>query len=95
MWARVKGKTENDLQTLPFKAVYNFRPGFILPLTGQKNVLKLYRYLGWLFPLLTKFSDNLASTMHQLATAMINTALFGYKKPVVEVRDILLLAGKS
>jgi uncharacterized protein YbjT (DUF2867 family) len=27
MWARVKGKTENDLAKLPFKKVYNFRPG--------------------------------------------------------------------
>lgn len=95
MWARVKGKTENDLQKLPFKKVYNFRPGFILPVAGQKNVLKLYRYLGWLFPLLTKFSGNLATTMQQLGTAMINAALFGYNKPVVEVKDILLLAVKN
>ncbi|MCF8448188.1 MAG: NAD-dependent epimerase/dehydratase family protein, partial [Bacteroidia bacterium] len=29
MWARVKGKTENDLMKLPFKGVYNFRPGFM------------------------------------------------------------------
>lgn len=95
MWARVKGKTENDLQKLPFKAVYNFRPGFILPLPGQKNVLKLYKYLGWLFPIFTKFSDNLASTMQQLATAMINAALSGYTKPVLEVKDVLFLSGKS
>ena len=26
MWARVKGRTENALQRLPFKAVYLFRP---------------------------------------------------------------------
>src|SRR5215831_15581930 len=32
MWARVKGKTENALCALPFKAVYLFRPGFIQPL---------------------------------------------------------------
>lgn len=95
MWARVKGKTENKLQKLPFKAVYSFRPGFILPSPKQKNVLKLYKYLGWLFPLLTKFSNNFASTMQQLATAMINAALIGYEKPVLEVKDILFLAGKS
>ena len=39
MWARVKGKTENDLVKLPFKAVYNFRPPFMLPTDGLKNVL--------------------------------------------------------
>lgn len=38
-WARVKGKTENDLQKLPFKSVYNFRPPFLLPSKGLKNVL--------------------------------------------------------
>src|SRR5205085_1835438 len=30
-WARIKGKTENDLMKLPFKKVYNFRPGLIKP----------------------------------------------------------------
>lgn len=95
MWARVKGKTENDLQKLSFKAIYNFRPGLILPIAGQKNVLKLYSYLGWLFPILAKFSDNLACTMQQLGTSMIFVALFGYQKPIVEVKDMLLLAGKG
>ena len=34
MWARVKGKTENDLLKLPFKAAYMFRPAGIQPLHG-------------------------------------------------------------
>ena len=33
MWARVKGKTENDLLKLPFKA-YMFRPAMIQPSWG-------------------------------------------------------------
>jgi nucleoside-diphosphate-sugar epimerase len=37
MWARVKGKTENDLARLGFKAEYNFRPGVMLPFNGQRN----------------------------------------------------------
>ena len=37
MWARVKGKTENDLAKLGFKAEYNFRPGVMTPFDGQKN----------------------------------------------------------
>ncbi|RYD86662.1 MAG: NAD-dependent epimerase/dehydratase family protein, partial [Sphingobacteriales bacterium] len=44
MWARVKGKTENDLAKLPFKKVYNFRPGFMKPTPGLKNTLGLYKY---------------------------------------------------
>ena len=38
MWARVKGKTENDLMKLPFKASYMFRPGFIQPTKSLKNM---------------------------------------------------------
>lgn len=49
-WAQVKGKTENDLMKLPFKQVFNFRPGFIKPLPGQKYAHKFYTYINWLFP---------------------------------------------
>ena len=34
MWTRVKGKTENALLRLPFKAAYMFRPAAIQPLHG-------------------------------------------------------------
>jgi hypothetical protein len=51
MWARVKGKTENDLMKRPFKAVYNFRPSIIKPTKGLHNTLKLYHYFGWMMPL--------------------------------------------
>ena len=43
MWARVKGRTENDLRQLPFKAVYSFRPGVIQPLHGIRSRTPLYR----------------------------------------------------
>lgn len=51
MWARVKGRTENALLKLPFKAVYNFRPGFMRPVKGQKNVRYIYRVFDVLSPL--------------------------------------------
>ncbi|MCC3216360.1 NAD-dependent epimerase/dehydratase family protein [Chryseobacterium sp. X308] len=38
MWARVKGKTENDLKRMNFRGAYNFRPGFMKPVEGQINV---------------------------------------------------------
>jgi hypothetical protein len=37
MWARVKGKAENALARLPFKAVYNFRPALMKPTPGQNR----------------------------------------------------------
>lgn len=49
MWARVKGKTENDLMKLPFKLVYNFRPGYMQPTKGLKNTLNFYKFAGWLY----------------------------------------------
>ena len=46
MWARVKGRTENDLQRLPFKDVHSFRPAYIQPMHGIKSRTKLYRALA-------------------------------------------------
>lgn len=95
MWARVKGKTENDLMKLPFKKVYAFRPGFIQPTSGLKNTLPAYKYMGWLFPVLQLFSKNYACTLKEVGDAMINVVLHGYGKQVLEVRDIVALAQKQ
>ena len=43
MWARVKGRAENALMRLPFKGVYNFRPGLMTPKPGQKHLKTSYR----------------------------------------------------
>ncbi len=50
MWARVKGKTENDLMKLPFRAAYMFRPGYMHPTPGLKNTNKYYKYITWMYP---------------------------------------------
>lgn len=91
-WARVKGKTENDLMKLNFKKVYAFRPGFIIPAKGQKNVHKYYTWLGFLFPLLRTMFPKFVSTLEELGLAMINSVSKGYEKPVLEVTDIIELA---
>lgn len=95
MWAWVKGKTENDLRKLAFDQVFAFRPGFLRPTDGQQNVLKLYKYLGWLYPVLRAVYPNGASSLTQLARAMINVTRFGYDKHVIEVKDILLLGDRQ
>lgn len=92
MWARVKGKTENDLMKLHFKEVYNFRPGIIEPTRGLKNTLGLYKYLGWLIPVIRFFSPNFISTLRELGLAMINVVLKSYDKHIIEVKDIHALA---
>ncbi len=92
MWARVKGKTENDLMKLPFKKVYAFRPGFMKSTKGLKNTLSYYKYFDWLYPALRVMFPNFVSSLSELGLAMINTALKGSDKAVLEVKDIVLLA---
>ena len=88
MWARVKGKTENTLAGMPFKKVYNFRPGFMKITPGQKNELKMYKYFAWMFPILKMVLPNSTSTMKQVGRAMINCLVKGFDKQTLEVRDI-------
>lgn len=95
MWARVKGKTENDLMKLPFKQVYNFRPGGIepfLPLRSSQTYYKTYKYLKWLFAVMKVVTPGLIVGLKELATAMINASLVGYSKNILEISDIKQLA---
>src|SRR6267154_2705915 len=93
MWARVKGKTENDLTKI-FKHAYNFRPGALEPTPGQKNSLRLYSYLGWLIPLIRLLAPNSICKLADLGNAMVNSVTKGYDKQILEVPDILALSRK-
>jgi uncharacterized protein YbjT (DUF2867 family) len=89
MWARVKGRAENALMKLPFKGVYNFRPGFMKPTDGQQNVKAYYRIFGAVIPLVL---PGLSCTMREVARSMINAAVKGAPKQVLEVADLKALA---
>ncbi len=91
MWARVKGKTENDLLKL-CKNAYMFRPGYMHPTKGLKNVLKYYKYISWMYPFLRLIFPKYVSTMKEMGVAMIKCASQGSDKRVLEVRDIVQLA---
>jgi uncharacterized protein YbjT (DUF2867 family) len=92
MWARVKGKTENALMRMAFRRVYNFRPGFMKPTAGQKNIKSYYKAIGWLYPGLVILFPNQVSTLREVGLAMINSVLKGYPKQVLEIKDIKALA---
>lgn len=94
MWARVKGKTENDLMKLPFKQVYNFRPGAIEATKGLKNVLPYYKYFSWLIPIIRLFAPNSIIKLKEIGIAMINSVTKGYEKQILEVSDIKALAAR-
>ena len=95
MWARVKGKTENDLMKLPFKRAYMFRPGYMQPTLGLKNTLSYYKYISWLYPALRAVFPGAASTLAELGLAMIHVALYGYDKQVLEVKDMVEVAKRG
>ncbi len=95
MWARVKGKTENDLTKLAFKAVYNFRPGFIKPIKGLKKTLVLSKIFDPLYPVLKLFFPKAVVTLEDVGRAMINSARHGDKKNILECDDIRRLADSS
>ena len=87
-WARVKGKTENDLQKLGFKKVYLFRPGILKPTPGLKNTLGFYKWMGWLIPVIELFSSKGVNSLKELGNAMITAVTKGYDKHILEVKDI-------
>jgi nucleoside-diphosphate-sugar epimerase len=89
MWARVKGKTENDLARLPFKAEYNFRPGGMLPFKEQQNWKAIYKFI---VKVITLFMPAKIITMQELGSAMINATTIGYHKQILEIADIKELA---
>lgn len=89
MWARVKGKTENDLMKLPFKGQYNFRPGGMSPVKGQKNAKMLYVII---VSIIRVFSPESVISLNELGQAMINAVRNGYAKQVLEISDIKKLA---
>jgi uncharacterized protein YbjT (DUF2867 family) len=96
MWARVKGRTENALLRLPFKA-YMFRPGFIRPLDGIQSKTPLYRafykVLGPVMPLLHRAFPNQILSTREIGQAMLAVARHGYAKHILETGDIRRVVG--
>jgi len=92
MWARIKGKTENDLLKLPFKGAYMFRPGAIQPLHGARSktawVQGVYTATWPLWSVLRRISPRLVTSTEQMGRAMIHVARQGYPRKVLEMEDI-------
>jgi uncharacterized protein YbjT (DUF2867 family) len=92
MWARVKGRTENDLLKLGFRAAYMFRPGAIQPLHGIRPKTRWYRVAyviaAPLIPVVRVFAPNAITTTESVGLAMLQVARKGYDKPVLDPPDI-------
>ncbi len=90
MWQQVKGKTEEALLQIGFAGQYNFRPGFMKPVKGQKNVRWFFKPVIALFPL---FFPGKSLTLQQVGQAMVNGVTKGYSQPILEIEDIRTLSG--
>lgn len=96
MWARVKGKTENALLALGFRAAYMFRPGYIQPIGDVQSktgwVQTAYDIARPLYPLINRLLPNNSTTTSNLGRAMIQVAATGYSKRVLYSADVNTLA---
>ena len=96
MWARVKGRTENDIIKAGFRQTFMFRPGAIIPLRGIKSRTKAYQfmydYFMWLVKLIKTISPNSVVTTTQVGLAMINSVLKGYPVNILRPKDIITLS---
>ncbi len=88
MWARVKGKTENDLMKLPFKNAYMFRPGYIQPTKGLKNTYTVYKFIAPFYPVFKTLFPKYTVTLKELGQAMINVTLYSPENKILECEDI-------
>lgn len=89
MWARVKGKTENDLSKMGFKKQYNFRPGGMRAYPGQKHAKKSYIVIA---KILNVIIPSKIISLSDVGKAMIHAVERDYQKNILELKDIKLLS---
>ena len=99
IWARVKGKLENDLLKLGFKQAFMFRPGGIIPKRGVQPSSKLYRVLinnlGWLLRLIKMLAPNAIVDSTEIGLSMINITKIGYSQNIINPKDVIITANAS
>jgi len=91
MWARVKGKTENNLLAMPFRKAYMFRPGFIQPMKGIRSRTRLYNLLYLFFKpfyFILRHFESFVMTTEILGKAMIYAVSDETEKNILESSDI-------
>lgn len=90
MWARVKGRTENALLRLPFRAAFMLRPGVIQARHGIHSRTPIYRVayvLLWPFTALAVVLGA-ATTTDRVGRAMLRLVREGYPRPILGTKEI-------
>jgi len=93
-WARLKGRTENELSLMPFSAMYRYRPGFIKPLPGAMHVQSFYKYVDWMFPIGKALFPDGFSTIEEIGRSMIQVTLHEEEKKTLAGKDIRRVSGR-
>jgi len=92
MWARVKGRTEDDLLAMSFRGAYMFRPAYIQPRRGLRSKTGWYRAFyaafGALYPVLRRALPSLVTSTDVLGRALVRVGREGFPQPILETRDI-------
>lgn len=91
MWARVKGRTENAIRAMPFKAAYMFRPGYIQPMRGINSKTGWYNALYVVFwPIYheLKLIPGAATNTINMGKAMLHVAVATPDQHVLHNSDI-------
>ena len=96
MWARVKGKIENELLRMSFKTALMFRPAYIQPVKGVTSRTPHYRafyaVVAPLYPILRRVFPGFVTTTENIGRAMIRAAQDGQTAGVLATREINALA---
>lgn len=71
LFARVKGKTENELMRMDFQKLIIARPGAIRPVHKNKNAPFAYKLILPLFPVVQFFAPGFVISSVELALALI------------------------
>jgi uncharacterized protein YbjT (DUF2867 family) len=91
MWARVKGRTEEEIMAL-LPNGYAFRPGFIQPMYGATSRTGWYRaayaVTAPLMPVFSRIAPGYVTSTDRLGQAMLRAARTGFPSHIVENRDL-------
>ena len=88
MWSRVRGRLEQKLLAMPFRAAYIFRLGYVQPLRGATSRVFLYRLayaaVGWTYPVLRRLFPRAVTSTVAVGRAMIAVGQHGHEEHVLD-----------
>lgn len=92
LFARIKGKAENELKRMGFKHLYIARPGGIRPMHKKENAAWFEKILIPLYPVFELLLPTKFIKSTELAIAMLNIVLNGSDLIIHENTDLQKLA---